>query len=78
MRLKCIKKQIKMDNPIQISFFILQYAKLQMLEFYYDCLVRYLNLNSLELTETDTDSSYMALNQDYLDKSVKKNFMMTI
>ena len=30
------KNHIKMDNPIQIIFLISQYAKLRMLEFYYD------------------------------------------
>ena len=32
------KTCISVDTPIQIGFFILQYAKLRMLEFYYDCL----------------------------------------
>ena len=43
------KTRISVDTPIQIGFFILQYAKLRMLEFYYDCLNRYLikiHLNS--------------------------------
>ena len=46
------KNQIKMDNPIQIGFFILQYAKLCMLEFYYDGLEKYLEPKSFELNET--------------------------
>ena len=44
------KNQVKMHNPIQIGFFILQYAKLCMLEFYYDCLEKYLKPNYFELT----------------------------
>ena len=56
------KSRIVMDNPIQIVFFILQYAKLRMLEFYYDCLLKYLRPQSFELTETDTDSLYMSIN----------------
>ena len=68
------KNQIKMDNPIQIRFFILQYTKLRIVKYYYDCLVIYLNPNSFELTETDTDSIYMALNEKSLDKCVKKDF----
>ena len=71
------KNQIKMDNPIQIGFFILQYAKLRMLEFYYDCLEKYLKPNSFELTETDTDSIYMALNEVTLDKCVKEEYYET-
>ena len=64
------KSQIKMDNPIQISFFILQYAKLQMLEFYDDCLVRYLHPNYFELTEADSDGMYMTLNEESMDNCI--------
>ena len=39
------KSRIIIDNPIQIGFFILQYAKLRMLEFYYDCLMKYMKPN---------------------------------
>ena len=66
------KSRIVMDNPIQIGFFILQYAKLRMLEFYYDCLLKYLRPQSFELTETDTDSLYMAINQSDLDLCVRE------
>ena len=71
------KNQINMDNPIQIGFFILQYAKLRMLEFYYDCLEKYLKTNSFELTETDTDSIYMALNEVTLAKCMKEEYYET-
>ena len=66
-----------MDNPIQIGFFILQYAKLRMLEFYYDCLEKCLKTNSFELTETDTDSIYMALNEVTLAKCMKEEYYET-
>ena len=65
------KNQIKMDN------FILQYAKLRMLEFYYDCLVTYMKPNSFEITETDTDRIYMALNEDSLHKCIKEEYYET-
>ena len=65
------KSKISLDTPIQIGFFILQYAKLRMLEFYYDCLIKYLKPNSFELTEMDTDSLYMALNSKNLDGCVR-------
>ena len=57
------KRKVILDTPIQIGFFILQYAKLRMLQFYHDCLVKYLISDSFELTEMDTDSMYMALKQ---------------
>ena len=69
------KHKISIDNPIQIGFFILQYAKLRMLEFYYDCLTKYLTSNSFELIETDTDSMYMALNKPTLEQCVKKELL---
>ena len=65
------KKTIIMDNPIQIGFFILQYAKLRMLKFFYDCISEYFIENSLELTETDTDSIYMAINKPSIDGCIK-------
>ena len=56
------KSRISVDTPKQIGIFlILQYAKLKMLEFYYDCLNLYLKRNSFELTQSDTDSIYMAI-----------------
>ena len=66
------KTRISVDTPIQIGFFILQYAKLRMLEFYYDCLNSYLKKNSFELTQTDTDCIYMAINQPDLDQCISE------
>ena len=68
------KKKVLLDTPIQIGFFILQYAKLRMLEFYHDCLVKYLKPNSFELTEMDTDSMYMALNNISLDECIRDEY----
>ena len=45
-----------------------------MLEFYYDCLLKYLRPQSFELKETDTDSLYMAINQSDLDLCVKGRY----
>ena len=61
------KSKINLDTPIQIGFFILQYAKLRMLEFDYGCHIKYLQPNSFELTETDTGSMYVALNRPTID-----------
>ena len=68
------KSRITVDTPLQIGFFILQYAKLRMLEFYYDCLNLYLKKDSFELTQTDTDSIYMAINQSDLDHCISDEF----
>ena len=45
-----------------------------MLEFYYDCLLKYLRPQSFELTETDTDSLCMAINQPDLDLCVRGTY----
>ena len=54
-------KQIVHDIPKQVGFFVLMYAKLRMLEFYYDCLDYYLNREDYELAQMDTDSIYFAV-----------------
>ena len=35
------KKKITLDIPVVLGFSVLQYAKLRMLQFYYDCIDRY-------------------------------------
>ena len=58
------KKKVKLDKPIQIGFAILQYAKLKMLQFYYDCLCKYLNFDDIQLMQKDSDSFYYAISED--------------
>lgn len=36
------KKKVVLDIPVILGFSVLQYAKLRMLQFYYDCIDRYL------------------------------------
>ena len=45
-----------------------------MLEFYHDCILKYFKPNSFELTETDTDSIYMAINEDTIDECIKETY----
>ena len=70
--LKSAKKRIKMNLPIQIGFFVYQYAKLRMLEFYYHCIDHFLDRADYELLEMDTDSLYMALAGDSVEELVKR------
>merc|ERR1712044_3377 len=35
------KRTLNLDLPIQLGYYILQYAKLRMLQFYYDFMCRY-------------------------------------
>ena len=69
--LKSSKKKLKMNLPIQIGFFVYNYAKLRMLEFYYHCIDRFVDRSDFELLEMDTDSLYMALAGDSVEELVK-------
>lgn len=60
------KSRISLDLSIQIGYFIFQYAKLRMLEFYYDCLDQCCNREDFELMSMDTDSLYMAISEEVL------------
>lgn len=65
------KSKIVLDLPIQLGYFILQYAKLRMLEFYYDFMDRYCQRTDFMYCEMDTDSAYMAISGKSLDCIVK-------
>ncbi|XP_053380961.1 uncharacterized protein LOC128549018 [Mercenaria mercenaria] len=65
------KQRIKLDLPVQLGFFILQYAKLRMLQFYYDLLDKYVDRSDFEYMEMDTDSAYMAISASSLQEVVK-------
>jgi hypothetical protein len=62
------KKKIIQDTAIQVGFAVLQYAKLRMLEFYYDCLCKYLDDDDFQLMQMDTDSFYFAISEDGYNK----------
>ena len=65
------KKKIKYNLPLHIGFFVYQYAKLRMLEFYYDFIDVYLNREDFQYIEMDTDSAYIALAGPSLEELVK-------
>lgn len=67
------KPNIKLDVPIQVGFFVLEYAKLLILEFYYDFLLMFLPFDSFALIQTDTDSRYFSLSEDNLFLAVPEN-----
>ena len=50
------KKKLDINLPIPIGSFILQYAKLHMLQFYYDYLDVYVDRVDFVYCEMDTDS----------------------
>ena len=72
------KKKINLDLPIHISVFILNYAKLCMLEFYYDFLDHYLSCEDFQILDMDTNSNYLGIAaesmEDLIKPELKKQF----
>ena len=60
------KAEIEHREPIIVGFFILQYAKLRMLELYYNFFERFCDVNKFEVLKMDTDSLYLALSEKEL------------
>ena len=56
---------------MQIGFFDYQYAKLRMLQFYFDFLDKYLDRSDFQYCEMDTDSAYIAIAGPSVDSLVK-------
>lgn len=48
------KKTIKYNLPIQIGFFVYSYAKLKMLQFFYDVIDKYIDRSNYHLLGMDT------------------------
>ena len=65
------KHKITMDTPIQIGCAVYQLAKLRMLEFYYDCIDKYVDRSDFQYVEMDTDSAYLALSGNSLEEVIK-------
>ena len=56
-----LKSTIEHREPIIVEFFILQYAKLRMLELYYNFFDKFCDVKKFDELEMDTDSLYLAL-----------------
>ena len=65
------KKTIKLDLPLHIGFFVYQYAKMKILQFYFDCLDVFVDRRDLQLCQGDTNSLYLALSARTLDEVIK-------
>ena len=65
------KKSLRRNLPIQIGYLIFQYAKLRMLQFYFDFMLKFVSTEKFQYCEMDTDCAYMALGGPALE-SVKK------
>ena len=70
-----VKAQIEHREPIIVGFFILQYAKLRMLELYYNFFQKYCDQNKFEELEMDTDSLYLALAENNIPDCIKQDMV---
>ena len=71
------KTSIKINLPIQIGFFVYQYAKRRMLEFYFDFMDKYIDRSDFEYCEMDTDSAYVALAGESVHQLIKPELRNT-
>ena len=65
------KAQIEHRERVIIGFFILQYAKLRMLELYNNFFTKFGDVNKCEELEMDTDSLYIALGVKELEDCIR-------
>ena len=56
-----VKLEIVHREPIIVGYFTLQYAKLRLLELYYNCVKKFCDTDKYEELEMDTASLYIAL-----------------
>ena len=53
------KRVVNFDLPVQISFFVFNYAQLQMLKSYYDCIDKFVSRKDYCYAAMDTDPAYL-------------------
>ena len=65
------KSVVKYTMPLHIGFFVYQYAKLRMLQFYYDFADIYVEQPLFQYCDMDIDSAYIALAGESIDGLVR-------
>ena len=65
------KAQIEQKEPKIVGYFILQYAKLRMLELYNNFSTKFCDVDKFEKLEMETDSLYLALAEKELEDFIK-------
>ena len=66
------KAEIEHREPIIVGFFVLQYAKLRMLELYFNFFERFCDVNKFEELAMDTDSLYLAVSEKDLYDCIRE------
>ena len=65
------KAQIEHKEPIIVGFFLLEYAKLRMLELCYNFFIKFCDVNKFEELEMDSDLLYLALAEKELEDCIR-------
>ena len=65
--MELVKTEIEHREPIIVGFFILQYAKLRLLELYYNFFKKFCDTDKYEELEMDTESLYLHLSEENLE-----------
>ena len=68
--MELVKSTVEHREPIIVGFFILQNAKLRLLELYYNFFDKFCDVKKFEELEMDTDSLYLALAEEDLDNCI--------
>ena len=71
-------KLTKLNLPNQIGFFVYRYVKLRMLQFYFDFLDKYLDRSDFQMCEMDTDSAYIAISGESVERLVKPELKISV
>ena len=66
-QVELVNSEIELREPIIVGFFIPQYAKLRMLEKYYNFFKNFRDTDMYEELKMDTDSLYLALSEEDLE-----------
>ena len=69
-----MKKKIVLHCPSIIAYFVLQYAKLRILQFYYDFLDVFVSRENYMLCQMDTDSVYFTISEETLTDVIKPDY----
>ena len=72
MEVSMAKRVVDWNLPNHIGFFVYQYAKLRMLDFYYSVVAKFIDDKDFQMAEMDTDSLYFSISGPSLDSVIKR------
>ena len=73
VEISSLRTMTRLNMPVHIGFWVLEHAKLLLLRFYYDFLLKYIDKQDFVLVQMDTDSIYAGFGQNTLYQCVKRH-----